>query len=120
MAAGLRDEGGEGARRFLSGMAERMASSWEKPEAVAAWLTMRARGGLAEGSPVPLSHVRAARPLGLTSFRVEYGPPHGDGGVSFDIAWRLDGFRVTGLRFLDAQPGPGPAPYRAGPLLAMR
>ncbi|MFH5946875.1 hypothetical protein ACHEVM_11115 [Roseomonas sp. SXEYE002] len=120
MAAELRPEGGEGARRFLSGMAERMASSWEKPEAVAAWLVLRARGGAAEGSPVALSRLRGARPLGLASFQVEYGPSHGDGGVAFDIAWRWDGFRVTGLRFLDAQPGTGPAPYRAGPVMAMR
>ncbi len=109
LAAELRDEQGEGARRFLTAMAGRMAASWEKPEGVAAWLALRARGGVGEGSPAGLTNLRGAWPLGLTSFRVEYGPSRGEGGVAFDMTWQGDGFRVTGLRFLDAPPAPRPA-----------
>jgi hypothetical protein len=109
LAAELRDEQGEGARRFLTAMAGRMAASWEKPEGVAAWLALRARGGVGEGSPAGLTSLRGARPLGLTSFRVEYGPSRGEGGVAFDMAWQGDGFRVTGLRFLDGAAAPRPA-----------
>jgi hypothetical protein len=117
LASEIPEGSGEGARRYLTSMADRMATAWEKPEAVASWLSMRARGGRFEGSPVPLSALRSARPTGLTSFQMEYGPAHGEGGVAFDVAWQGDGFRVTGLRFL----GTPPAPLSAGvPLLAMR
>ncbi|TPG46915.1 hypothetical protein EAH89_24225 [Roseomonas nepalensis] len=102
LRAEVPEEGGAGARRFLSGMAERMADSWERPEAVSAWLALRARGGRGEGSPVALSHLRSARPLGLAAFRLEYGPPDEASGVSFDLAWGGDGFRVTAMRFLGA------------------
>ncbi|WP_043829144.1 hypothetical protein [Muricoccus aerilatus] len=104
-----------GARRFLSGMADRMAASWERPERVAAWMQARARGGRGEGSPVALSNLRAARPLGLMAFRLEYGPAGEEAGVSFDLAWQGDGFRVTALRFLDAPPALG-----TGTVVAMR
>ena len=106
LAAEVPDGAGEGARRFLSGMADRMAASWETPEGVSSWLALRARGGRFEGSPAPLSALRSARPTGLASFRLEYGPASGEGGVAFDIAWQGDGFRVTGLHFLHAPPAP--------------
>ena len=115
LRAEVPEEGGAGARRFLSGMADRMADSWERPEAVSAWLSLRARGGRGEGSPVVLSNLRAARPLGLAAFRLEYGPRDGAGGVSFDLAWGGDGFKVTAMRFLDA-----PATASGGMLVAVR
>jgi hypothetical protein len=117
LAAEIPEGSGEGARRFLGGMADRMAASWQKPEAVASWLAMRARGGRFEGSPVPLSGLRSARPTGLTSFRLEYGPSVGEGGVAFDVAWQGDGFRVTGVNFLGAPSAPFIA---GGPMLALR
>lgn len=115
LAAEVPQSEGEGARRFFDRMAGRMAAAWEEPERVAAWLSLRAAGG--EGTAAALSSLRSARPLGLTSFRVEYGPAGEASGVAFDIAWRGDGFRVTGLRFLDTPSAPVGA---AGPALAMR
>lgn len=119
---GLRDEvageTGEGARRFLQGMADRMADSWSRPEAVASWLAVRNRGGQGEGSPAALS-LRSARPVGLASFRLEYGPARGEGGVAFDMAWQGDAFRVTGVRFLRA-PGTPPATPPGHIAVAMR
>ena len=97
---------GEGARRFLDGLAARMAESWARPEAVSAWLAMRGRGGRFEGSPVPVSAPRSARPTGLGSFRLEYGPAGEASGIAFEMAWQGDGFRVTGVRFLDAPSAP--------------
>ncbi|MBP0446136.1 hypothetical protein J8J14_15280 [Roseomonas sp. SSH11] len=117
MAAQVPDGGGEGARRFLSGMAERMADSWARPEGVAAWLAVRSQAGRGDG-PAMLSRLRSARPLGLSAFSLEYGPAEGAGGVAFELAWQGDGFRVTGLRFLDERPAPLRAP--ASPVLAMR
>lgn len=107
-------EPGMGAQRFLSGMADRMVASWERPERVAAWMAVRARGGRGEGSPVALSNLRSARPVGLTSFRLEYGPAGEAAGVAFDVSWQGDGFRVTGLRFLDVPTVP------VGTVVAMR
>ncbi|WP_458097530.1 hypothetical protein [Roseomonas sp. WA12] len=106
LSAEVPDSAGEGATRFLSGMADRMAASWETPEGLSAWLTLRVRGGRFEGSPAPISALRSARPTGLASFRLDYGPSHGEGGVGFDIAWRGDGFRVTGVHFLQGPPAP--------------
>ena len=117
LAAEVPDGAGEGARRFLSGMADRMAASWETPAGVSSWLALRARGGRFEGSPVPISALRAAWPTGLASFRLEYGPAHGEGGVAFDVAWQGDGFRVTGLHFLHAPPAPLGS---GGALIALR
>lgn len=117
LAAEVPDGAGEGARRFLSGMADRMAASWETPEGVSSWLALRARGGRFEGSPAPISALRSARPTGLASFRLEYGPSHGEGGVAFDVAWQGDGFRVTGMHFLQAPPAPLGA---GGALIALR
>ncbi|WP_073136799.1 hypothetical protein [Muricoccus roseus] len=121
LAAQVPEGAGDGAQRFLTDMAQRMADSWARPESVAAWLAARSRPGRVEDGMVALSHLRSARPLGLASFRLEYGPAQGEGGVSFDLAWQGDGFRVTGLRFLDQPPRPLPAPptLRA-PVLAMR
>jgi len=99
-------EEGTGARRFLSGMADRMAASWERPESVSAWLAVRVRGGRGEGSPVALSNLRSARPVGLAAFRLEYGPAGEEGGVAFDLSWQGDGFRVTAMRFLDVPVAP--------------
>ena len=113
LRAEVADQTGAGARRFLTGMADRMAESWERPEAVAAWLAVR-RGGRGEGSPVALP-LRSVRAVGLASFRLEYGPARDEAGVAFDMAWRGDGFRVTGLRFL--QP---PAAPPGGIAVAMR
>ena len=104
LSAEVPDGAGEGATRFLSGMADRMAASWETPEGLSAWLALRARGGRFEGSPAPISALRSAWPTGLASFRLEYGPAHGEGGVGFDVAWQGDGFRVTGVHFLQAPP----------------
>ncbi|WP_426956388.1 hypothetical protein [Muricoccus radiodurans] len=106
---------GEGARRYLSDMAARMASSLQRPEGMRAWLALRARGGNGEGSPAPLSTLRAARPTGLGAFRVEYGPARGEGGVAFDLAWQGTDFRVVGVRFLEPAARPWPAT-----VLAMR
>ncbi|HEY8611534.1 MAG TPA: hypothetical protein VIL69_09625 [Roseomonas sp.] len=117
LAAEVPEGAGEGAHRFLTGMADRMAESWARPEGVAAWLALRTRGGRVDGATVPLSNLRSARPLGLASFRLEYGPRQGEGGVAFDLSWQGDGFRVTGVRFLEAPPAPLGAPR---PLLAMR
>ncbi|MBI0534102.1 hypothetical protein D9599_00740 [Roseomonas sp. KE2513] len=115
MEAEIAAEEGGSARRFLSGMADRMTASWEQPERVAAWMQARARGARGEGSLVALSSLRAARPLGLAAFRLEYGPAGEEAGVSFDLAWQGDGFRVTALRFLDA-----PVASGAGTVVAMR
>jgi hypothetical protein len=49
LPSGNSQVGGDGARRFLAGMADRMADSWKRPEAVTAWLALRARGGVVEG-----------------------------------------------------------------------
>jgi hypothetical protein len=115
LAAEVPEDAGEGARRFLTGMADRMAESWARPEGVAAWLAVRSRGGRGEGDLPPLTRLRSARPVGLSSFRLEYGPAQG-GGVAFELAWQGDAFRVTGMRFLDQPPRPLPRP----PVLAMR
>jgi len=109
---------GEGARRFLGTMADRMAESWSRPENVSAWMEARTRGGRTEGGVEALSTLRSARATGLASFRMEYGPRHGEGGVAFDMAWQGDAFRVTGLRFLGDAPAPLPAP--AAPVIAAR
>ena len=106
-----------GARRYLSGMADRMAESWARPEGMSAWLGARRRGGREEGPAVALSTLRSARAVGLASFRLEYGPRHEAGGVAFEMAWQGDGFRVTGVSFLDAPPAVWAAP---GPVVAMR
>ncbi|WP_338662023.1 hypothetical protein VQH23_17550 [Pararoseomonas sp. SCSIO 73927] len=106
-----------GARRYLSAMADRMAESWARPEGMSAWLGTRRRGGREDGATVALSTLRSARAVGLTSFRLEYGPRHEAGGVAFEMAWQGDGFRVTGVSFLDAPPA---APAAQGPVVAMR
>jgi predicted secreted protein len=115
LEAEVPDGTGPGAQRFLSRMADRMAASWETPTGLAAWLSLRAQGGFAEGGPVPLSTLRAVRPLGLAAFRLEYGPNHGEGGVAFDLAWQRGDFRVVAVRFLDLPARPWPTA-----VLAMR
>jgi len=112
------DGAGEGARRFLGAMAERMASSWSRPEGVSAWMAARGPGGRGEGPVAALSTLRSARATGLSSFRLEYGPRRGEDGVAFDLAWQDGAFRVTGLRFLGDAPAPFPAP--AVPVIAAR
>ncbi|MCR0984243.1 hypothetical protein [Roseomonas populi] len=112
LAAEVPENESAGARRYLSAMADRMAESWARPEGMAAWLGARGRG---DGPVAALSSLRSARAVGLASFRLEYGPRHEQGGVAFDMAWQGDGFRVTGVRFLDAPPAAA-----AGPVVAMR
>jgi len=92
----------EGARRYLAATGDRMAAAWERPGEVSAWMALRARGGRPEGGLVPAAPLRAARPTGPTGFRLAYGPA--EGGVVFDVAWRGDGFRVTGVSFPGALP----------------
>ena len=109
LAKEIPDEVAAAERRFLSGLADGMAASWEKPEGMVSWLALRARSGAIEDSPLSLRERRMARPTGLASFRLEYGPTRGDDGVAFDLAWQTDGFRITGLHFLGGRARRAPA-----------
>ncbi|MBP0493402.1 hypothetical protein [Roseomonas indoligenes] len=117
LAAEVPEDETGGARRYLSALADRMAESWARPEGMSAWLGARRRGGREDGPAVALSSLRSARAVGLASFRLEYGPRNEDGGVAFEMAWQGEGFRVTGVTFLNA---PSAARAVAGPVVAMR
>ncbi|MFT8243744.1 hypothetical protein [Roseomonas sp. BN140053] len=95
--AGPRDNP-PGTESWLNGMAAEMAAAWGEPEAVAAWLRLRARPNIAprDGAVPGLGRLRAAQRNGITAARLDY-----EGGVGLEVSWSGGDVRVVGVRFGD-------------------
>ena len=125
-AAGLREallaevpaglDGGAG--RWVADLAGRMAAAAEAGGS-AEWITLRATARDASGLP-RLEVLRDLRTVGPALFQLDYGPERGSGGIRFDVAWQGSGFRVVGVRSLDAPPRELPRRWPGGQQVAMR